>query len=99
MDLACLFGSVGLLNDINILNNDINILNNSPIFNKVYDSTVPDSSFVLKGTEYKFGYCLVDGIYPELSVFVKSLSCLDDPQRSRFKRIQEKGKKRYLTSI
>lgn len=62
------FGSAGSLNDINILNN-------SPIFNKVYDSTTLDSSFVPRGTEYKFGYYLVDGIYPELYVFVKSFSC------------------------
>ncbi|CAH1434054.1 unnamed protein product [Lactuca virosa] len=73
--------------------NDINILNNSPIFNKVCDNTTPDSSLIVRGTEYKFGYYLVDGIYPKVSVFVKILSCPDDPHRSRFKRIQEKARK------
>ncbi|XP_023768360.1 uncharacterized protein LOC111916947 [Lactuca sativa] len=80
------FDSSGLLNDVDILNN-------SPIFNKVYDGTAPDSSFVLRGTEYKFWYYLVDGIYPDLSIFVKSLSCPDDPQRAKFKRVPKKARK------
>lgn len=68
-------------------------MNNSPIFNKLYDSTSPDSSFDLRGSHYRFGYYLVDGIYLERLVFVKKLPCPDDNRMIRFKRAQEKSRK------
>ncbi|KAL7608403.1 hypothetical protein Lser_V15G11742 [Lactuca serriola] len=62
-----IFGSPGLINDINILNR-------SQIFNNIYDGSAPNSSFQVRGTPYKYGYYLVDGIYPEYDVFVKSFT-------------------------
>ncbi|KAI3700667.1 hypothetical protein L2E82_45304 [Cichorium intybus] len=74
-------------------NNDINVLNSSDLYDDLYKGTAPDSSFILRGIEYRYGYYLVDGIYPEHSVLVKTLTCPSDPQRKRFKRAQERARK------
>ncbi|XP_021980695.1 uncharacterized protein LOC110876843 [Helianthus annuus] len=42
--------------------NDINVLDLSPIFDDIVNRTTPDSSFHLRGTTYKLGYYLADGI-------------------------------------
>jgi hypothetical protein len=74
-------------------NNDINVLNQSDVYDKLYNGTAPDTSFMLRGTQYRFGYYLVDGIYPEHSTLVKTLTHPDDPQRIKFKRAQERTRK------
>ncbi|XP_023762538.1 uncharacterized protein LOC111911000 [Lactuca sativa] len=86
VDLACFFGSPGSINDINVLNR-------SPIFNNIYDGSAPDSSFQVRGTPYKYGYYLVDGIYPEYVVFVKSFLAPHGSRRKKFKRAQERVRK------
>ncbi|KAL4570630.1 hypothetical protein LXL04_026289 [Taraxacum kok-saghyz] len=63
--------------------NDLNILNSSDFYTKLHNYTAPDSSFILRGTQYRFGYYLVDGIYPERSIFFKTLAYPDDPQRQK----------------
>ncbi|XP_076907476.1 uncharacterized protein LOC143563945 [Bidens hawaiensis] len=63
-------GFVGMLGS----NNDINVLDQSPVFDDWINETGPDSSFELRGTLYKRGYYLADGIYPDYSTIVKSLS-------------------------
>ncbi|XP_042753120.1 uncharacterized protein LOC122195348 [Lactuca sativa] len=73
--------------------NDINILNHSPIFNNIYDGSAPDSSFQLHGTPYKYGYYLVDGIYREYAIFVKSFMCPNDTRQNKFKKAQERVRK------
>ncbi|XP_023760440.1 uncharacterized protein LOC111908873 [Lactuca sativa] len=80
------FGSPGSINDINVLNR-------SPIFNNIYDGFALDSSFQVRGTSYKYGYYLVDGIYPEYVVFVKSFTSLHGSRRKKFKRAQERARK------
>ncbi|XP_023731100.2 uncharacterized protein LOC111878845 [Lactuca sativa] len=80
------FGSPGSINDINILNR-------SPIFNNIYDGSAPDSSFQVRGTPYKYGYYLVDGIYPEYVVLVKSFTASHGSRRKKFKRAQERARK------
>ncbi|CAH1444230.1 unnamed protein product [Lactuca virosa] len=79
------FGSVGSLNDINVLNM-------SPLLDDMYNGTAPDSSFQVAGTSYRNRYYLVDGIYLEHAYFVKSLSCLNDWKRLKFKRAQERAR-------
>ncbi|XP_052623592.1 uncharacterized protein LOC128128870 [Lactuca sativa] len=86
VNLACFFGSPGSINNINVLNR-------SPIFNNIYDGSAPDSSFQVRGTPYKYGYYLVDGIYPEYVVFVKSFSAPHGSRRKKFKRAQERARK------
>ncbi|XP_023732694.1 protein ALP1-like [Lactuca sativa] len=71
--------------------NDINVLNRSPIFNNIYDGSVLDSSFQLRGTPYKYVYHLVDEIYPEYAVFVKSFTCPKDARQKKFKKAQERA--------
>ncbi|XP_021980383.1 uncharacterized protein LOC110876522 [Helianthus annuus] len=52
--------------------NDINVLDLSPIFDDIVNGTTPDSSFHLRGTTYKLGDYLADGIYPEYATMVKA---------------------------
>jgi hypothetical protein len=46
-------------------NNDINVLNQSDVFNDVLQGNAPEVQFHVNGNQYKYGYYLVDGIYPE----------------------------------
>nr|GFD01310.1 hypothetical protein [Tanacetum cinerariifolium] len=55
-------------------NNDINVLDNSPLFDDLLDDLAPVVSYVVSGVEYRNGYYLVDGIYPEWASFVKSFT-------------------------
>nr|GEZ60644.1 hypothetical protein [Tanacetum cinerariifolium] len=48
-------------------NNDINVLDNSPLFDDQLDDLAPVVSCVVSGVEYRNGYYLVDGIYPEVN--------------------------------
>ncbi|XP_052625774.1 uncharacterized protein LOC128132826 [Lactuca sativa] len=73
--------------------NDINVLNMSLLLDDMYNGTALDSSFQVVGTLYRNGYYLVDGFYPKHACFVKSLSCLNDCKRLKFKRAQGKAGK------
>ncbi|GJV21585.1 ALP1-like protein [Tanacetum coccineum] len=52
-------------------NNDINVLDNSPLFDDLLDDLAPVVPYVVNGVEYRNGYYLADGIYPEWASFVK----------------------------
>ncbi|KAJ9552965.1 LOW QUALITY PROTEIN: hypothetical protein OSB04_017010 [Centaurea solstitialis] len=54
--------------------NDIVVVNQSPIFNDLFEHKVPDSSFNVNNTHYKYKYYLADGIYSEWATFVKAFS-------------------------
>ena len=65
------FGSAGS-------NNDINVFDRSPLMNMfVSEDSVFRRSYTVNGTIYPLMYLLTDGIYPELSIFVKPISELD----------------------
>lgn len=74
-------------------NNDINVLHRSPLFNDITTGTAPNTSFYLNGRLYKYGYYLVDGIYPKWAVFVKAYLYPTEPKEIRFKRVQEGARK------
>ncbi|XP_023729369.1 uncharacterized protein LOC111877057 [Lactuca sativa] len=74
-------------------NNDINVLDHSPVFNDIYHGKSHDVAFQANGVAYKRGYYLTDGIYPPLSVFVKSFTCPNDQKRKKFKEAQESATK------
>ncbi|XP_023743492.1 uncharacterized protein LOC111891662 [Lactuca sativa] len=74
-------------------NNDINVLDQSPVFNDIYLGKSHDVPLQANGVTYKCGYYLTDGIYPPLSVFVKSFTCPNDLKKKNFKEVQESTRK------
>ncbi|XP_076913450.1 uncharacterized protein LOC143572081 [Bidens hawaiensis] len=74
-------------------NNDINVLEQSPVFDDWINETAPDSSFELRGTLYKRGYYLADGIYPDYSTIVKSLSQPIGVKRQTYKKAHDAERK------
>ncbi|KAL7584084.1 hypothetical protein Lser_V15G45677 [Lactuca serriola] len=74
-------------------NNDVNVLDQSPIFDDLLSGKAPDAPFTVNGNEYKFGYYLTDGIYPQYSTFVKAFRHPIDPRDKYFKRRQEGARK------
>lgn len=52
-------------------NNDINVLNQSSVFNDVLQGRASDDT--VNCNEYKMGYNLSYDIYPELTIFLKSI--------------------------
>ncbi|XP_052627236.1 uncharacterized protein LOC111892461 [Lactuca sativa] len=57
-----------------------------------FPGKAPDAPFTVNGNEYKFGYYLTDGIYPQYSMFVKAFRHPIDPRDKYFKR-QEGARK------
>ncbi|KAJ0512431.1 putative harbinger transposase-derived protein [Helianthus annuus] len=57
--------------------------------------TQKKGTFFVNGVEYLYGYYLVDGIYPEWGVFVKSFTKhgTTDPKRLKFNRVQMAARK------
>ena len=74
-------------------NNDINVLYTSSLFQSVTDGTAPFCPFFVNGRYYRRDYCLVDGIYPSWSVFVKALSFPVEDKEKTFKKLQESARK------
>ncbi|XP_057773379.1 uncharacterized protein LOC131021087 [Salvia miltiorrhiza] len=74
-------------------NNDINVLNQSPLFSDVLGGTAAPVVFHANQREYRMGYYLCDGIYPEWRCFVKSPSMATNPKEARFKKMQESARK------
>nr|GEX01273.1 hypothetical protein [Tanacetum cinerariifolium] len=66
-------------------NNDINVLDNSPLFDDLLDDLAPAVPYVVNGVEYRNGYYLADGIYPEWASFVKSFTVATDLKHKYFK--------------
>nr|GEW84298.1 protein ALP1-like isoform X1 [Tanacetum cinerariifolium] len=48
---------------------------------------------MVNGVEYRNGYYLADGIYPEWASFVKSFTAAIDPKHTYFKQRQESARK------
>jgi hypothetical protein len=65
-------------------NNDINVLNQSPLFTKVLTGKAPRIPFWVNGHQYKRGYYLADGIYPNWSAFVKTNWFVADDNHKKF---------------
>ncbi|GKE30216.1 WAT1-related protein isoform X1, partial [Tanacetum coccineum] len=55
-------------------NNNVNVLRQSPVLNDLKVGKAPDVPFVANDVNYKWGYYLTNGIYPEWVVLIKSIS-------------------------
>ncbi|ETP03402.1 hypothetical protein F441_19628 [Phytophthora nicotianae CJ01A1] len=76
------FGSPGSLNDINILEQ-------SPLFDSMLRGEALQVTYTVNGNSYDTPYMLADGIYPEWSVFVKSIEKPIDKKRKNYSKHQE----------
>ncbi|GKB20550.1 ALP1-like protein [Tanacetum coccineum] len=81
VDLTCFYGMAGA-------NNDINVLDNSPLFDDLLDDLAPVVPYVVNGVQYRNGYYLADGIYPEWASFVKSFTVATDPKHTYVKHVK-----------
>ncbi|XP_021838453.2 uncharacterized protein [Spinacia oleracea] len=54
--------------------NDLNVLHRSPVFDDVLTGKAPPITFQVNGHEYKMGYYLTDGIYPNWATFIQGFS-------------------------
>ena len=74
-------------------NNDINILDNSTLLHDLMHGRAPQADFQVNNNNYKFGYYLTDGIYPDYAIFVKTLPAPSSEKRKYFVERQEGERK------
>ena len=74
-------------------NNDINVLNQSPLFTEVLRGEAPKVRYSVNGNKYNMGYYLVDGIYPEWAIFVKTIPLPQTEKAKLFAQHQEGARK------
>ncbi|XP_052307623.1 uncharacterized protein LOC112326999 [Populus trichocarpa] len=67
LDMTCLFGMSGSLNNINVLDQSL-------IFAALVKGRTTPVNYTINGHEYTMGYYLADEIYPNWSTFVKTIS-------------------------
>jgi hypothetical protein len=98
------FGMPGSNNDLNVLDRcrklskQFNILSErvlfrSPLFQKTINGTAPSISYTINGNEYENGYYLADGIYPDWSVFMKTISQPRGRKEQHYAMMQEATRK------
>ncbi|XP_023764411.1 uncharacterized protein LOC111912910 [Lactuca sativa] len=74
-------------------NNDINVLDQLSIFEDLLNGKDSDAPFTMNGNEYKYGYYLTDGLYPQYSTFVKEFRHPVEEREIFLKRRQERAHK------
>ncbi|OWZ16390.1 hypothetical protein PHMEG_0009833 [Phytophthora megakarya] len=75
-------------------NNDINILDSSPLVNKfILQQNICDHTYTVAGKQFEQLYYLVDGIYPQFSCFVPTISQPETPKEKYFAKQQEAARK------
>ena len=73
--------------------NDINVLDRSHVFTLLANGHAPPVNYIINGHEYKMGYYLADGIYPNGSTFVKTILCPQGLKKKHFAKAQESARK------
>ncbi|XP_047971954.1 uncharacterized protein LOC125214828 [Salvia hispanica] len=74
-------------------NNDINASGPSPLFNDRAMALVPPSVLPPTATRHNMGYYLVDRIYPNRPVFMKTIKHAIGPKKSYFATRQEAARR------
>jgi hypothetical protein len=54
--------------------NDISVLDVSPVFTNMMSGVAPKCEYTINGHQYHQGYFLANGIYPDYSTLVKTIS-------------------------
>jgi hypothetical protein len=71
-------------------NNNLNILDCSPFFRDLTAGRrIPAINFIINNKEHNPGYYLVDGIYPDWHIFVKTILEPRGAKRAHFSMVQE----------
>ena len=73
--------------------NDINVLDKSPVFTLLANGHAPPVNYTINGHEYRMGYYLANGIYPNWSTFVKTIPCPQNLKKKHFAKAQESARK------
>ena len=73
--------------------NDINVLDKSPVFTLLANGHAPLVNYIINGHEYRMRYYLADGIYPNWSTIVKTISCPQGLKKKHFAKAQESARK------
>uniref|UniRef100_A0A0D3E5M2 Uncharacterized protein n=1 Tax=Brassica oleracea var. oleracea TaxID=109376 RepID=A0A0D3E5M2_BRAOL len=69
--------------------NDINVLDRSPLFDDILQGRAPKVKFKVNNHTYRMAYYLTDGIYPNWSTFIQSISLPQGPKAELFAERQE----------
>nr|GEW74236.1 hypothetical protein [Tanacetum cinerariifolium] len=78
---------------VNIQQKHNNVHGFSGMLGSIDYDLVPVVPYVVNGVEYRNGYYLANGIYPEWASFVKSFTVATDPKHTYFKQRQENARK------
>uniref|UniRef100_A0A2N9HQ65 DDE Tnp4 domain-containing protein n=1 Tax=Fagus sylvatica TaxID=28930 RepID=A0A2N9HQ65_FAGSY len=65
----------------------------SSVFTELAQGRAPPVNYSINGHDYTMGYYLVDGIYPQWSTFVKTISAPLEAKKKHFARVQEACRK------
>ncbi|KAL3701160.1 hypothetical protein R1sor_019182 [Riccia sorocarpa] len=74
-------------------NNDINVVDRSPLVHNLLTGDLSAANYEVNGREYNRLYLLTDGIYPNWSVFVKTIHEPQGEKRCHFAKMQEAVRK------
>jgi hypothetical protein len=74
-------------------NNDINVLHRSHLFDRLAQGDAPAVKYTLNGHNYDMGYYLTDEIYPNWSIFVKTINAPASLKAKHFATAQEAQRK------
>jgi hypothetical protein len=69
------------------------VLNQSPLFFDALKGETPQVQFLVNGNEYSTGYYLADGIYPEWTAFMKTITLPQSEKHKLFAQHQEGARK------